>query len=413
MAKTPTFIPAGRDHAQLWLILLWLACRLPLALQSSGASFDMESYARVADALREGRELYGDPALAGRYPYGPLWAMLLLALDQAAALFGLARPLAFKLPGLAADFGILLLLRRLLGRLTRTHAAPGGDGRAFWGAAAWAASPLAGLISAGHGQFDAAPLFLLLLAAWYLEFSEHPRSDLGSALALGAAIALKTWPVFFLPLYLKSLGSRGERMRYLGLALGLPLALWLPFAAHAGFPAAWQAMAYGGASAFSLPEAFRAFFFAADAPPHLLRGLMEWWRALALALLSLLWLAYALGPWRFPLLAGLALAASTLLAFAPALSPQYLLWGLPFALLLPGRMAARHLLVVLPMLLVFYALFMPEVLAGPLAWAPPQIPSAFFLIWGLLNLGLWVFLLREWWGLLRLCLRPAGRLNFP
>ena len=87
---------ASRDQALLLLLCLALLARLPIWLGSYGAAFDLESYRRVAEALSQGRPLYGDPALDGRYPYLPAWALVLCGLRFFSTLSGLAPELLLR-----------------------------------------------------------------------------------------------------------------------------------------------------------------------------------------------------------------------------------------------------------------------------------------------------------------------------
>ena len=72
---------------------------------------------------------------------------------------------------------------------------------------------------------------------------------------MGAAIALKTWPLFLVPLFYKNLTREGERRRFLALSLLPPLGLCLIFLPQSGLEAMARAMAYSGSQALSLPEA--------------------------------------------------------------------------------------------------------------------------------------------------------------
>src|SRR5688572_7892463 len=110
------FSHSGRAAA-LWLAALWLALRAPIWLSAPGAEFDMDSYARVAAQLGQGRPLYGDEALAGRYPYFPAWGLLAWGLDAAARLFGAKPAYFFKLPAILGDLGLTLLIHKIALRL--------------------------------------------------------------------------------------------------------------------------------------------------------------------------------------------------------------------------------------------------------------------------------------------------------
>lgn len=407
-----------RREGALWLLgAVCLALRLPLLLQASGAGYDMQSYALVAKtSLLPG--LYSDLALEGRYPYLPLWALVLKALDALSHWTGLSAAILFRLPAVAADLGLCALLYIMVERLSLTRLAAAADpgpvwtSRAFWTGMAWAANPLAALISAGHGQFDSVALFFIVAATWAHEFGETRRADLGSALALGAAIALKTWPLAFLPLFLGTLSSPRERWRWTWACLALPLLLALPWLVVEGPWDMLHALRYHGSRALSLPEALRALFFATGAPEATYKLVAGAWEAVAVGSLGALWVLALLGTWSLPLLPGLALVALTMLVLAPGMATQYLLWPACLGLLLPGRAGARLTVIGLVLALPFYRAFFPEALVPAGTWAPLALPRVSFLIWGLMNLGLWFFLLKEWNGALDLCRRPRGRLDF-
>ena len=412
-----TLSPAQVSRRQaLWLLgLITLAARLPLWLGSYGASFDLESYRRVAECMWQGRPLYGDAALQGRYPYLPAWALVLAALKGFSYLSGLKAELCFKLPALAGDFGItglLFLMMERLSPLQMQGPLPAWAGRPFWAALAYAANPLSLLLGAGHGQFDSLPLFFILLAVWHFEFSQNSNADSLSALSLAAAIALKSWPLFLLPLFLKNLSGPVERRRFLLCSLLPPLLLTLPFLIQGGLAPFFSALSYSGSQALSLPEALRSCFYGAGASAENYLALASVFKMGALSCLALIFIFYSLSAWRFALLPGLALGVLTLYVFAPGLASQYLLWLLPFALLLPGPLALRHTALGLLMLLLFYAFLMPEVFLQLGTWAAPSLPPWCFLIWSALNLGLWIFFVNEWRALFRLCRGPKGRWDF-
>jgi hypothetical protein len=414
MQKPPHHPLASRSQALLLLLVLALAARLPVWLGSHGASFDLESYARVAAALGQGHSLYGDPALQGRYPYLPAWGLIVAGLTLFSSWSGLASHLSYKLPALLGDLGITLLLYLIMERLTQgaKEQEPAWTRRPFWIAAAYAANPLSLLIGVAHGQFDSLPLFFILLACWYFEFSENPSSDFLSALSLGAAIALKSWPFFLLPLFLKNLNLAPQQRRFLFFSLLPPLLLLLPFVRSSDFQALWKALSYTGSQALSLPEALRSCFYGAGASEGNYQVVAGVFKAAALSCFFLVFGLYGLSSLRFPLLPGLALGVLTFYVFAVGLASQYLLWLLPFALLLPGRLALKHTFFSLLLLLAFYGLFMPEVFLREGTWRPAALPAWAFLIWAAANLSLWVFFVVQWAQLFRLCRRPKGRLEF-
>lgn len=222
-----------------------LLARLPLLLFSYGASFDLESYGLVARHLLSGGSLYGDAALAGRYPYPPLPALMFTALFALGQAAGLPEHVVFKLPALLGDICLVLLAGRLAARLGRTE----------WRVAlACALNPVIILISAGHGQFDSLVLAFVLAAVYLLEFSSQPWAERAAGLSLGLAVALKGWPLFLLPFFVGRLPDVRERIKF-SLAAVAPLALvclpWLPFQGGAMLR---TVLGYHGARALSLPE---------------------------------------------------------------------------------------------------------------------------------------------------------------
>jgi hypothetical protein len=308
-----------------------------------------------------------------------------------------------RLPGVAGDVAVSLLLYSLAERRSRGGAALNA-GADHWrseqagllAGLGWALNPLAALISAAHGQFDSLALALLLLAAWQLEYARQPRAELWAALCLAVAIALKTWPLAFLPFYLGIFPSLRERLRFSAWVLLPPLLLLLPWLAWDGADAVAGHLGYSGAAALGLSGALRAACFALGVSAEAYRRLDGLWRGAAEAALAL---AFAAGLWqcrRLRLLEGLPWAALLLLLCAPGLSAQYLAWPVALALAVSPRLALRLCLASLPLLLAFYGCFMPTVLLGAAAWAPPRLGQSVTLLWALANLLWWIYLAAQW-----------------
>jgi|GEM_PF-1472043 hypothetical protein len=386
------------------LLLAALAARLPLLLAGPGVAFDMESYRLVAKEMMAGAPLYSDPVLKVRYPYLPPWALVTTAMAWLAQATGLPDSFCLRLPALLGDLGLVALLFRILrGREDgQGLTLPALERRSTWAALAYAASPLAVIISAGHGQFDSLPLLCVLLAV----SSMQKGGQRGAALWLGAAIALKTWPLALLPAFLKPLPGAKPRARFALWALLLPLAVSLPWLLASPGDMAARVLGYAGVRCIGLNEAVHALCYLLRWPAWVMRaahaGLSG---ALAVGWLALS-LLYLFTPWELALEEALALAVLLLYVLSPSLSTQYLLWLLPLALLLPGSLASRHQLYCLPLLLLFYTMFMPEAFLNA-RYQGQMAPSAWFLLpWIALNLALWGFFAFEAWRLLRRARRP-------
>ena len=134
-------------------------------------------------------------------------------------------PLGYKLLFAAADVGAIALLLRLIG------------GRARHADAAWYAwNPLVVYSFAGAAHFDSLMILPMLGAILCFVRSRAAPERTGQwrwailgAIALGAAISIKLVPLLLLPVCVFALGRRAPA---LGLSLGLPALLSLPF----GFP---------------------------------------------------------------------------------------------------------------------------------------------------------------------------------
>lgn len=314
---------------------------------------------------------------------------------------------ASAIAAVVADVAITLLVFMVLSRLApeapqraEEKAPPFWIRTAFWGGMAWAAHPLVVLVGSVAGHFDSLPLAAIFLAAWYVEFSDHPRSDLYAPLWFSLALALAAWPLVMLPLFIKSYSANRDRVRFALLALVLPAVLWWPSVA----------------SLQGLES--RLFALSGPADLGLAKGLALlglWPAALnpaaGAALLATAWLAYLLGPWKFPLLPGLALAGLALLASPQPAALQWLLLPLPFVLLVPGTLALRLGGVALGAALLHLGLNQPQLLFARGGFSAPQVPAWFSMAWGMFNLGLWFFWAREFVNLLKRCLKPA-RLRF-
>jgi len=134
-------------------------------------------------------------------------------------------PLGYKLLFAAADLGAIALLLRLIG------------GRARYADAAWYAwNPLVVYSFAGAAHFDSLmilPMLAAILCFVRSRVATEPtarwRWAILGAIALGAAISIKLVPLLLLPVCVFALGRRAPA---LGISLGLPALLSLPF----GFP---------------------------------------------------------------------------------------------------------------------------------------------------------------------------------
>ena len=311
--------PAAPRRLPAWLPVLAaaLAVRALASLAVDGQLFDvLVAYRDVGQRLLHGGEVWTGTtqALATYPPTSYAWWAL-------ASLVPAGHPHVFaalvRAPFWVADSLVAVLLLRAL---------PGATGRrAAW---VYALCPVAVAVPTLHGQADGA-VDLLLAVAMLLLLRGRLQA---SGLAAGAAIAVKQWPVFFLPTLLAA--TRRGRVRLLLLAAApalLAFALygaWHPQDALRGL---WDVATYrphrtglGTALIFPVPAG----------PIVVLNALA----AVAGAALGILALRRGRG-----VAEAMALDMLVFVALSPTVYDQYLVWAVPF-LLLAGRVRTVALL---------------------------------------------------------------------
>jgi len=329
------------------------AVRLAPILLADRMVADVQRYHRVAShVLDVSWNPYEAPRL---YPYPPVWVWVETGSEWLARQTGWSFPVLVKLPVLAADLALVALL------------AAGGarTGRGLLPAWLYALHPVSILVGAFHGQFDAVALFFALLAVF--DFDAGRRD--ASALALAAAIALKSFPVLLLPVFLlMPAATTRERIRFAALAV-LPVALLLVPYALADFGALRRELfGYGGIADLGWIGLWRGL--------HLLhtgvltRSEAPFWggaivvsKALTLGAEAALLAAIAARRVRWPLAEACLAALLAFLVFYGSVSAQYLLWVVPFGVWRPDRFAAVHGIVSTMALVGFYTFLAPGVLS--------------------------------------------------
>jgi hypothetical protein len=345
-------------RAVLFPVLVALCLRLLVLAATDRVVADVERYERVGRHLLD---VSPNPyETRGLYPYPPPWAVVEAGAEWLARAGTGSFALNVKVPVLAADLGIVALLGLLASAGRASPLAP-------W---IYALHPVAILVGAAHGQFDALPLLLVLLA---LEALARGRRD-ASALALAGAISLKSFPVLLLPFF--ALGGRASwrgAARY-GLLATLPVVLLLlPFALVDLEALRRELLGYAGVADFGWAGLVRGFDWLAGG--RLARSESRFWPAAAAAskvLFLSAWAVLVVLARRLRLSAERATLA-TILAFLTLyglLSAQYLLWAVPPGLLRGGRLSALYGASATLGLVGFYLFLAPGVLVPPVGgWA--------------------------------------------
>jgi hypothetical protein len=346
----------------LALVLLVAALvRLGPILAADRVTADVLRYRKLANhVLDVSWNPYEAPRL---YPYPPVWVAVEALAEAVARRFGWSFAVLVKLPVLLADLALVALLFRM------------GAARGLRALPSWlyALHPVSILVTGFHGQFDAAALLCVLLAVHWFEAGRTDRS----ALALAGGIALKSFPVLVLPFFLLALVGVRARIRFLALATLPVMALLAPFAA-ANLPALRrELLGYGGVADFGWIGFVRALQWLQTGV--LARSEASHWPTLVtlakagfLAASAVLFALVAGRRLRFSLdTAALAVFLGFLTLYG-AVSAQYLLWVVPFGVLVPDRYAVLHAVASTAALIGFYLFLAPGVLleaAGPVAGA--------------------------------------------
>jgi hypothetical protein len=335
-----------------------LARMVPNLLLSAGSAYDVESYRIVADLLLNGQEVYTQTASVNRHPYLPL-QMYWMA-------FGRWSSLALELPfvkvvrlaPIAADVGIALLLFASLRRM--------GTRAGLQGGLSYALNPIPVLVCAYHGQFDAIAAFFTLLAIYWLKSS--PALAGGS---LGLGILSKSWPVLALPSLF--VGTRGwkNRIVLLGVTLTIPLAgILLYVAIIGGEPKAILERALGynwGLGVWGYTYALRLLSLAQPGATTLFNWFVRNGRYVTLLGLGLVWFFRARKQQPGD---GILTTLVAFLALTHAFSIQYLMWVVPFAILVRDqRWLRRYTYAALAyMFLVYMTLILTDNITRLLPW---------------------------------------------
>jgi hypothetical protein len=175
--------------------------------------WDIGSYRLVADAVAHHRDVYDLP---GRYPYLPLQMYVFSAAAWVAANTHLPFLLLVKLPAIAADAALTVIVGLAAAAIGRRR-----DAAAL--TIGFALNPVSMLVTAYHGQFDALPV-TFALGAWAILAFRRDRWALPvSAILMGIAVADKTWPLLLAPILLWRLDGLRDRLRYVAIMAAVPI----------------------------------------------------------------------------------------------------------------------------------------------------------------------------------------------
>ena len=383
--------PWSRSHPVLAIAATAAMARaVPIVVLDRGLPFDIEAHWWIGSLALARRDVYTDPLAHGRYPYPPFLHEYLSALLVWFSRGDRGHFLVFdKLAPALCGIAIAVVVRAIAGRLGRSPE------QAVHLGLLYAVNPLPVLVTAYHGQFEEIPVLGIALALFLLLLSRLDRRvGVGaaslSALALGLAVAYKTWPLLVLPPLLMLIPRRDMRWERGGALIELvgswalysaltltPLAITMSLyeqaVAHTSLLARvhqaltttgtlthrlahdhmlYNVLQYKGAQGFCwgyVALAHACWLHSARARPHpgivalngdLLRI------ALVVVVLALLW--------RRRPLEGLAALPLAFYLFSPGWGPNYTIWVLPFLLVYEPALCARYTVVMLPLVALTY-----------------------------------------------------------
>jgi hypothetical protein len=319
----PRLTLSGRNAALLIAGVALVARLVPALILGQGGGFDIDSFRVVSGLVLRGEDVYLAPAALDRYPYLPLQMYWMAGAAWLASVVPLPFGFLVKLAPISADVGIALAISRLL------SAGPDSAGRGLKGGLSYALHPVAVFVSAYHGQFDAIPLFLTLLAVLAAAGSAGWAGGW-----LGLAILDKSWPVLFVPSFLSQL--RGSRRRWqflaaLALVPAIGVAVYLAMHGTPIVTLIGRAVSYNhGVGVWGYAYLPRQLWLLVPSLFAPYGWLIAYGRYLTLAALAAVWLGWAR---RQSLPAGMLTLMVAFLALTHAFSIQYLVWVVPFAVL--------------------------------------------------------------------------------
>lgn len=350
---------------RLWagsgLFLLTLGIRLLPAWLLQQEVGDMQTYRTVANAVGHGDNVYAFPITFPYVPYSQFIPSWLLAVAEHT---GWTFDFAMKLPMIITDAATTLLIFGYLQWRALTFR------RSVGWALAWALNPVSILISAFHGNLMSIVPFLGLAAYVSAEAGETSRNRdlllLVSSLLLGLAIAMRTYPILLLPVFLLLFCRTVREAVTFTFVAAVPAGLSsLPYLVFARETFLREVLGYGGLTDFGWVSVLRTMAFIAGG-----KRIFSFDPALINRTKELFLGAYLLVCLVMPFFRRSALGRTLMIApllfyaLYGGVSAQYLVWVLPFAALLRERLMLPFTAVSTAALVTFYSIYHPGVLTG-------------------------------------------------
>ena len=388
------------------IVAVTIGLRLVLAWIFGSEVADLTLYRRMADIVGRGENIYKPITL---FPYTPIAMFLPAWLSDLAQALSLPFHFVFKWLTILIDAGIALLLWWQAHKRQLPHNA------ALWIGLAFALSPVDIIITSFHGSESILPIFFVLLAYYLVSFLPANRAYHIAAISLGVAIGLRGFPVLFVPFFLRKINVDWRRKIVFLILAAIPAGITLLPYMVVDFPAVWrEVFSHSGFIDYGWVAAMRGFWFLTTSNLYLPGTLSEELLGFSKLLFLLAYAGFVTVFWRksdrFSLLGGML--GTTLLFFSVygGISSQYLVWVIPFALLVGSRWVTVYTWSATATLISFYLFYFPTILFGTLPIEWPTLNPAVMgfnlvfntLFWGLC--GTWF---------IRLLIRPTTDIALP
>jgi uncharacterized membrane protein len=326
--------PQSADRSGLIIAVAVLAAviKIVIALTTLGTN-DVVAFYEFAKAIEthglswtyEHSILFNHPPMVGYFLRGLIWLSHQPSLEQ----LGITFPFLLRLPGIVADFCVVLLLLFLVREYPQLRPPT-------WALILFAASPVSLMISGFHGNTD--PILVLFLVLASVAAVRGRPSLCGLFLALSCQI--KIVPLLLLPIFFFYwMQQRGARWFVLSFAASSLLfcfePLWMSPVSFArnvlGYGSFWGIWGLTYCLRITgLHDFIKVNFLSLSPIQQLIMAILK--LAIVLAILVLAWRRRKLSP--PALFASLGYAWLIFFVLSPGIAAQYLVWLAPFVLLL-------------------------------------------------------------------------------
>ncbi len=358
----------SRIGAAVAVALLTVAVRLYPVLELGNHGPDFENYRQMGAATLRGDDVYATHPL---FPYAPYSQVIPALCVGLADTIGLPFQVLLKLVNLAGDTLLAaVLVLALWGRA-------GPRSAVVW-SLAFALNPVSVLVSSFHGNLmELVPVFVgLALAAGEASRDAAPRARASlvaaAAILLGVAVALRSFPLLLIPAFAFWLASTARgRAAFAALALAPAAFSAVPYLLWSRPDFLKEVLSYSGAADIGWLAALRGI-------PLLLRDLklFSFGAGLLGPSKALFLLAWAVSVAALPILGPRGCRRAALLppllfvGLYGGVAAQYLVWGIPIAVVSQDRWLAAYSLLATAAMGAHYVAFHPAILLA----TPPATP---------------------------------------